>query len=91
MRAPEYTRETVKRRDSQERDEADARAQAESRREKLLAELKAREAAGREPSAPPSADASLPEPEPEPEPEASESDPPVPEPDADGSPEEPAG
>lgn len=77
MQAPEYTRETVKRRDSQERDEADARAQAESRREKLLAELKAREAAGRETLAPLSADASLPEPEPEP--------------DADGSPEEPAG
>jgi hypothetical protein len=87
VRAPEYTRETVKRRDSQERDEADARAQAESRREKLLAELKAREAAGRETLAPPSADASLPEPEPD----ASESDPPAPEPDADGSPEEPAG
>lgn len=85
MRAPEYTRETVKRRDSQERDEADARAQAESRREKLLAELKAREAAGRQPAAPPSSDASPAEPE------VSETDRRAAEPDAGDSPEEGAG
>ena len=39
----------MKRRAGQEREEADAREQAEERREALLAELKAREAAGRTP------------------------------------------
>ncbi len=61
----------MKRRNSQERDEADAREQAESRREKLLAELKAREEAGRQIPTPPPAEAepteSVPsEPDPEP-------------------------
>lgn len=45
----------MKRRSSQEHDEEIARAQAEERREKLLAELRAHEAAAREPApAPPS-------------------------------------
>lgn len=42
----------MKRRRDQEREEADAREQAEGRREALLAELKAREAAGRAPEPP---------------------------------------
>jgi len=46
----------MKRRREQERDEAIAREQADARREALLAELKAREAAVREPE-PPAADA----------------------------------
>jgi hypothetical protein len=46
----------MKRRREQERDEAIAREQADARREALLAELKARETAVREPE-PPSADA----------------------------------
>jgi hypothetical protein len=46
----------VKRRDSQERDDAIAREQTESRREKLLADLKAREAADRQPPAPETSD-----------------------------------
>jgi hypothetical protein len=45
----------MRRRSEQEREEADAHAQAEGRREALLAELKAREAAGRAPE-PPAAD-----------------------------------
>lgn len=43
----------MRRRSEQEREEADAHAQAEARREALLAELKAREAAGRAPEPPP--------------------------------------
>jgi len=54
----------VKRRNSQERDEADAREQAESRREKLLAELKAREEAGRQTPTPPAAKDESADPEP---------------------------
>ena len=54
----------MKRRDSQERDDAIVREQAESRREKLLAELKAREAADRQPPAPGPTDPSEAEPEP---------------------------
>jgi hypothetical protein len=46
----------VKRRAGQEREEADAREQAEERREALLAELRAREAADRAPESPPEAD-----------------------------------
>ena len=42
----------MKRRREQERDEAIAREQADARREALLAELKAREAAVREPEPP---------------------------------------
>jgi hypothetical protein len=42
----------MRRRSEQEREEADAHAQAEARREALLAELKAREAAGRAPEPP---------------------------------------
>jgi hypothetical protein len=42
----------MRRRSEQEREEADAHAQAEARREALLAELKAREVAGRAPEAP---------------------------------------
>jgi hypothetical protein len=42
----------MRRRAEQEREEADAHAQAEARREALLAELKAREAAGRMPEPP---------------------------------------
>jgi hypothetical protein len=42
----------MRRRSEQEREEADAHAQAEARREALLAELKAREAAGRTPEPP---------------------------------------
>jgi len=42
----------MRRRSEQEREEAEAHAQAEARRESLLAELKAREAAGRAPEAP---------------------------------------
>jgi hypothetical protein len=45
----------MRRRSEQEREEADAHVQAEARREALLAELKAREAAGRAPE-PPAAD-----------------------------------
>jgi len=51
----------MKRRREQERDDAIAREQADARREALLAELKAREAASREP-----------EPEPAPEPSSTE-------------------
>jgi hypothetical protein len=43
----------MKRRREQERDEAIAREQADARREALLAELKARETAVREPEPPP--------------------------------------
>jgi len=39
----------MRRRSEREREEADANEQAEARREALLAELKAREAAGRAP------------------------------------------
>jgi hypothetical protein len=46
----------MKRRREQERDEAIAREQADARREALLAELKARQAAVREPE-PPAAEA----------------------------------
>jgi hypothetical protein len=42
----------MRRRSEQEREEADAHEQAEARREALLAELKAREAAGRNPEPP---------------------------------------
>ena len=42
----------MRRRSEQEREEADAHVQAEARREALLAELKAREAAGRAPELP---------------------------------------
>lgn len=52
----------MRRRSEQEREEADAHAQAEARREALLAELKAREAAGRTPE-PPAAEPSPAEPE----------------------------
>jgi hypothetical protein len=54
----------MKRRREQERDEAIAREQADARREALLAELKAREAAVREPEPP--ADEAAPEPAAEP-------------------------
>ena len=57
----------MKRRREQERDEAIAREQADARRKALLAELKAHEAAGREPEPEPE-----PMPEPEPEPDADE-------------------
>jgi hypothetical protein len=63
----------VKRRDSQERDDAIAREQAESRREKLLAELRAREAADRQPPAHPPSEAVPAEPD-ETEPPAPEQD-----------------
>ena len=53
----------MRRRGEQEREEADAHEQAEARREALLAELRAREAAGRAP---------VPEPA---EPEPSEAEP----------------
>lgn len=43
----------MRRRGEQEREDADAHAQAEARREALLAELKAREAADRAPEPPP--------------------------------------
>ncbi|MEX0709824.1 MAG: hypothetical protein WD116_01310 [Chloroflexota bacterium] len=74
----------MKRRDSQERDDTIAREQAESRREKLLADLKAREEAGRQPPAPedPPTPASPPESEP------SVTDEAVAEPDNGPSPEE---
>ena len=52
----------MRRRSEQEREEADAHAQAEARREALLAELKAREAAGRTPE-PPAAEPASAEPE----------------------------
>jgi hypothetical protein len=61
----------MKRRREQERDEAIAREQADARREALLAELKAREAAVREPE-PPAAEAvpeAAAEPADEPDPE----------------------
>jgi hypothetical protein len=57
----------MKRRREQERDEAIAREQADARREALLAELKAHEAAGRQPEPEP-----MPAPEPQPEPDADE-------------------
>ena len=47
----------MKRRASQERDEADARAQADARREQLLAQLRDRETSNRQASVPPVADA----------------------------------
>jgi hypothetical protein len=47
----------MKRRREQERDEATAREQADARREALLAELKAHEAADREPEPEPASDA----------------------------------
>jgi hypothetical protein len=47
----------VKRRAGQEREEAEAKEQAEVRREALLAELRAREAASRNPESPAEADA----------------------------------
>jgi hypothetical protein len=52
----------MRRRSEQEREEADAHTQAEARREALLAELKAREAAGRAPE-PPAAEPPAAEPE----------------------------
>ena len=56
----------MKRRRSQERDEADARAQADARRELLLAQLRDRETSNRQASVPPVPDAAPPEPEPAP-------------------------
>jgi hypothetical protein len=58
----------VKRRAGQEREEADAREQAEVRREALLAELRAREAAGRTPASLTDADAAAAGPDGEPHP-----------------------
>lgn len=52
----------MKRRQQQEHDEEIAREQADARREALLAELKAHEAAGREPEAPPAETVVEPEP-----------------------------
>ncbi len=52
----------MKRRSSQERDEADARAQADARREALLAQLRDREASDRDTPVPPVPDAAPPEP-----------------------------
>jgi hypothetical protein len=62
----------MRRRGEPEREEADALEQAEARREALLAELKAREAAGRAPEPPPAEPESA-EAEPQ-EPEAPASD-----------------
>ena len=56
----------MKRRPGQEREEADAREQAEVRRETLLAELRAREAAGRNPESAAETDTATAEPEGEP-------------------------
>lgn len=56
----------MKRKREQERDEAIAREQADARREALLAELKAREAAVREPEPPPVEPAAEPVAEPDP-------------------------
>jgi len=78
----------VKRRGSQERDEADARAQAESRRERLLAELKAREEAGRQPPPAPPPSAPPPSKTIPPQAERSEADEGVTESDGDVPPEE---
>ncbi|MEX1156871.1 MAG: hypothetical protein WED12_06845 [Chloroflexota bacterium] len=47
----------MKRRASQERDEADARTQADARREQLLAQLRDRETSYRQASVPPVPDA----------------------------------
>jgi hypothetical protein len=47
----------MKRRASQERDEADARTQADARREQLLAQLRDRETSNRQASVPPVPDA----------------------------------
>jgi hypothetical protein len=58
----------MKRRREQERDEAIAREQADARREALLAELKARETAVREPEPPPAEVAPEPADEPAAEP-----------------------
>jgi hypothetical protein len=58
----------MKRRREQERDEAIAREQADARREALLAELKARETAVREPEPPPAEVAPEPDDEPAAEP-----------------------
>jgi hypothetical protein len=69
----------MKRRREQERDEAIAREQADARREALLAELKARETAVREPE-PPGAEAA-------PEPAAEPADEPAGEPDSEQTPE----
>lgn len=54
----------MRRRGEQEREEADAHGQAEARREALLAELKARETAGRAPE-PETAEPEPPEAEPD--------------------------
>ena len=54
----------MKRRASQERDEADARTQADARREQLLAQLRDRETSNRQASVPPVPDAAPPELEP---------------------------
>ncbi|HLE59499.1 MAG TPA: hypothetical protein VJA85_07620 [Candidatus Limnocylindria bacterium] len=64
----------MKRRRSQERDEADARAQADARREQLLAQLRDRETSNRQTSVPPAPDVAPPEPGSEAEP-AAEADP----------------
>ena len=64
----------MKRRASQERDEADARAQADARRELLLAQLRDRETSNRQTSVPPAPDVAPPEPGSEAEP-AAEADP----------------
>lgn len=60
----------MKRRREQERDEAIAREQADARREALLAELKAREAAVREPEPPAEEPAAEPAGEPAGEPDS---------------------
>ncbi|MEO6058595.1 MAG: hypothetical protein ABIQ05_01305 [Candidatus Limnocylindria bacterium] len=60
----------MKRRSSQERDEADARAQADARREALLAQLRDREASDRDGPVPPVPDAAPPDAEPAPAAEA---------------------
>jgi len=60
----------MKRRRSQERDEADARAQADARREQLLAQLRDRETSNRQTSVPPAPDVAPPEPGSEAEPAA---------------------
>ena len=73
----------MKRRREQERDDAIAREQADARREALLAELKAREAAVREPE-PPTAEAAL---EPAAEAAAEPAEEPADEPDSEQTPE----
>lgn len=59
----------MKRRPDQEREETTAREQAETRRDALLAELKAREAAGRAPEPPAAPPDPAPGPAPGPAPE----------------------